>query len=194
MNSWIVKYFHAALAAHGLLTVRFNFPYTEGRLRLLRRPDKRETLVESYRRVIDDAQNSQWHPHSLLLGGISLGAAVASHVVSDGPEIPDVKGLFFLNYPLHKPGNPDARGDKHLANIHKPMLFIAGTRDFYAQPKALNSTLSTLGTRGQIHWVEGGDHAFNRGKGKGVHRATLREIVDEITVWINSIPLSSGSH
>lgn len=194
MNSPIVKYFHAALAANGFLTVRFNFPYTEGRLRLLRRPDKREALVECYRKVIDDVRNSRWHPRNLILGGISLGAAVASHVVSDGPDIPDVKGLFFLNYPLHKPGNSEARGDKHLAKIQKPMLFVAGTRDFYAEPKALRSTLSTLGTRASIHWVEGGDHAFNRGKGKGVHKATLQEIVDVLTGWANSTQASTKSH
>jgi uncharacterized protein len=186
MNSSIVSYFHRALAAHGFLTVKFNFPYAEGRARLLRKPDRRDALVECYRRVVEDARKSQWKPSNLFLGGISLGAAVASHVVSDGPNIPEIKGLFFLSYPLHPPGMPDTRGDKHLHKIAKPMLFVSGTRDPYAEPKALRSTVSSLGDKAQAHWIENGDQAFNKHKGKAIYTKTLREIVETIAQWVDS--------
>jgi uncharacterized protein len=186
MNSPLVTYFHSALAAQGFLTVRFNFPYAEGRLRLLSKPDNKGALVDCYSKVVESVAESEWKPRNMFLGGISLGAAIASHVASDGPNIPDVKGLFFLSYPLHRPGMPDARGDRHLHKIPKPMLFVAGTRDPYAEPKALKSTLSILGARAQVYWVEGANNAFDKRKGKAIYSKTLREIVETITQWVHS--------
>jgi uncharacterized protein len=187
MDSYLVRYFHSALAVQGFLTVRFNFSYAEGRARLLRKPDKKTDLVECYRRVIEDAQKSQWKPRNLFLGGIALGAAVASHIIADGPDIPAVKGLFFLSYPIHRPGKTELRADTHLHEISKPMLFISGTRTIYAEPEILKSTLTELGDRAQVYWVENGDHKFDKLKGKTIYSKTLREIVETITQWVHSM-------
>jgi uncharacterized protein len=186
MNSPLVKYFHSTLAGQGFLTVRFNFPYAERRLRLLHKPDKKTDLVECYRKVIEDAQKSQWKPRNLFLGGIGLGAAVASHIIADGPDIPAVKGLFFLSYPVHRPGRTEQRADRHLQKISKPMLFVSGTRTIYAEPKALKSTLSQLGDKAEAYWVENADHKFDKLKGKAIYSKTLREIVETITQWVHS--------
>lgn len=186
MNSSLVSYFHSGLAARGFLTVKFNFPYTEGRWRLARKPDRTEVLVECYRRVVEETLKSVWKPKGLFLGGVSMGAAVASHVVADGADIPGVKGLFFLSYPLHRPGNLDVLGDKHLYKISLPMIFIAGTRDVYAEPKRMRSVVSRLGSRAQVHWLEGADHSFNKHKGKAIYSKTLMEIVQIIDSWIDS--------
>lgn len=186
MNSRLVSYFHSGLAAHGFLTVKFNFPYSEGRWRLLRKLDRTEVLVNCYERVVEETRESEWRPKNLFLGGVSMGAAVASHVVADGPEIAGLKGVFFLSYPLHRAGIPDILGDKHLLRISQPMIFITGTRDINAQPKALKSSMSRLGTRTQISWVEGADQSFNKHKGKAIHSKTLREIVQTLANWVNS--------
>ncbi len=194
MNSPIIKYFHTGLATRGFLTVRFNFPFAEGRVRILRRPDRKDMLVNCYKAVLDDARKSQWHPHSMFLGGISLGAAVASHVISDGPDIAEVKGLFFLSYPIHKPGNTRVRGDTHLSKIRLPTLFVSGTRDFYADPRVVKETISSIGTNAEVRWVEGGDNTFNRGKGKGEHKATLEEVADMLTEWMSSVRPAGRPH
>jgi len=186
MNSSLISYFHSGLAAHGLLTVKFNFPYAEGRWRFARKPDRTEVLVECYKRVVEETRKSEWKPKTLFLGGVSMGAAVASHVVADGAEMPGLKGLFFLSYPFHRAGSPDVMGDRHLHKISKPMIFISGTRDIYAQPKAVESAVSRLGARAQIHWVEGADRSFNKHKGKAIYSKTLREIVHTIDAWISS--------
>jgi predicted alpha/beta-hydrolase family hydrolase len=34
-----------------------------------------------------------------------------------------------FGYPLHPPGKPDQRRDKHLPSITQPMLFLHGARD-----------------------------------------------------------------
>src|SRR5207249_11301458 len=94
MNSSLVDYFHSGLASHGFLTVKFNFPYAEGRWRFARKPDRTEVLVNCYKRVVEETRRSE-KPKGLFLGGISMGAAVASHVVADGGGIPGIRGLFF---------------------------------------------------------------------------------------------------
>lgn len=116
-----------------------------------------------------------------------MGAAVASHVVADGAHIPGVKGLFFLSYPLHRPGSIEVLGDKHLHKISQPMIFIAGTKDIYAEPKAMRLVVSQLGTRAQIHWLEGADHSFNKHKGNAIYSKTLKEIVQTLHDRIDSL-------
>ena len=186
MDSLLIDYFHSGLASHGFLTVKFNFPYAEARWRFARRPDQTEVLVECYRRVVEETRKSEWKANSFFLGGISMGAAVGSHVVAEGSDIPEVKGLFFLSYPLHRPGSPDMIGDKHLNKISHPMIFVAGTKDIYAEPKSLTKAVSRLGERAQIHWVEGADSSFNKHKGKAIYSKTLREIVQTLAQWVDS--------
>ena len=180
MNSSLVGYFHSGLAALGFLTVKFNFPYAEGRWRLARKPDRTEVLVDCYRRVVEETRKSKWKPRNLFLGGVSMGAAVASHVVADRPEIAGLTGVFFLSYPLHRPGDSDILGDKHLQKISLPMIFVAGTKDINARPKALKSAVSRLGARTQIHWVEGADQSFNKHKGTAIYSKSLEEIVQTL--------------
>jgi uncharacterized protein len=186
MNSSLVSYFHSGLATHGFLTVKFNFPYAEGRWRFSRKPDRTEVLVECYRRIVQETHKSDWKPKTIFLGGVSMGAAIASHVIADRAHIPGIKGLFFLGYPLHRPGNPDVLGDRHFRKISEPMIFVAGTRDLYAEPNAVKSVVSHLGDRAQIHWIDGGDSSFNKHKGKAIYWKTLREIVQTLDNWANS--------
>lgn len=185
MSSSLVSYFHSGLAAQGFLTVKFNFPYAEGRWRFARKPDRTEHLVNCYKRVVEETRRSE-KPKGLFLGGISMGAAVASHVVADGGGIPGIRGLFFLSYPLHRPGSPDKPGDEHLHKISQPMIFVAGTKDIYAETKTMKSVILRLGARAQIHWVEGADRTFNKHKGREIYSKTLREIVQTLQDWVNS--------
>lgn len=115
-----------------------------------------------------------------------MGAAIASHVVADRARIPELRGLFFLNYPFHRPATPEIIGDAHFSKISAPMIFIAGTRDIYAQPKAVKSAVSRLGARARIHWVEGADRNFNKHKGRAIYSKTLEDIVQILVGWINS--------
>ncbi len=172
MNSSNISYLHEELARRGFLTVKFNFPFAEGRARFLKRSNSKNVLVESYRRVVEAVRESEWKPKNLYLGGISLGAAVASHVVSDGPAPIGVRGLFFLAYPLNLPRKPDAVTDSHLDKISIPMLFVSGTRDIYADERTLKSTVSRLGSKAQLHLVYA-DHGFNRRSGMTLYSKTL---------------------
>jgi uncharacterized protein len=182
MSSRFITFFHVEMARRGLLTVKFNFPYMEPRWRLARTPNPKEVLVRCYRRVLDEVR-SQHHPEKLIIGGLSMGAAVASHTVADKPGRSDVDGLFYFSYPIHRPGKPEELGVKHLFQISKPMLFISGTRDPNARPEQLKDLISKLGPSARLHLIEDGDRSFDPRKGRAIYFKTLDRAATILEDW-----------
>ena len=148
--------------------MRFNFPYTEaGR----RAPDPQPRLGACWQAVAEVVAKDAPKP---FLGGKSLGGRIASHVVADGFP---AGGLVFLGYPLHPPGKPERIRDAHLFRIEAPMLFLQGTRDPFAMPELLHSTVKTLPSA-SLFEIEGGDHSF-KVKGRSAQDVTA-ELVEAI--------------
>jgi len=164
-----------ALADAGVGVVRFNFPYAEARRRV---PDRQATLETCYRAVADAVRPLA---SALFLGGRSMGGRIASHLAETGYRC---RGLVFLSYPLHPPGQPQRLRDRHLYAIRVPMLFIQGTRDAFARPELLSSVLGKL-PAATLHSVEGADHSMKiprRGP-----EDVLSEIAAAITGWIRRV-------
>jgi predicted alpha/beta-hydrolase family hydrolase len=156
LNSAFLVEMSEGLAARGLASLRFNFPYTENRRRI---PDLAPTLEACYQAVA--RRGAQLFPGGLFLGGKSMGGRIASQMVAHlSNEVIPVRGLIFLGYPLHPPGKQDKLRDQHLYDLRVPMLFIEGTRDAFAEPKLLQGVLDRLGDRARVHWIDGGDHSF----------------------------------
>lgn len=150
MNTRLLIDVAEGLSARGIAAVRFNFPYTEvGR----RRPDPQRRLEACYRSVVDAVGAETG---AVFLGGKSMGGRIASHIVANGVE---ARGLVFLGYPLHPPGQPERIRDAHLRNIRCPMLFLQGSRDAFATPELLARTIRSL-PNAELVEVRGGDHSF----------------------------------
>ena len=180
MYSPFITYFHRGLAERGYLTVKFNFPYMEARRKI---PDKREILEASYRQVVDEVKASRYRPRRIFVGGKSMGGRIASQVVASGL---DVEGLFFLGYPLHRPGRPEMLRDEHLYRIDRPMLFLSGTNDQFAKRELLEGVVSKLGGKAEIHWIEGGDHSFDTRHGKDALVKTYGEALETLDAWLRA--------
>jgi hypothetical protein len=162
------------LAAEGIETFRFNFPYSEaGR----KAPDKQEKLEACYWGVAKTVAETS---DPLFLGGGSMGGRIASHIVSDGFP---AAGLVFQSYPLHPPGKPERLRVAHLARIAVPMLFISGTRDSFATGDLLESTVKDL-SKATLHRIEGADHGL-KVKGR-TQQDVLAEVVATIVAWIST--------
>lgn len=167
--------FSEAIAARGIGVVRFNFPYAEARRRA---PDRQAVLEACYTAV---ARQVASHADRLLVGGRSMGGRIASHIVADGFP---AAGLVFLSYPLHPPGQPDRLRDAHLYKITRPMLFLQGTRDAFAQPHLLQRTLARLPTA-TLHPVEGADHGL-RVRGRTTDEV-IAELADATVAWLSRL-------
>lgn len=145
------------LAAKGVATVRFQFPYMEaGR----RSPDRTPVLESTWRAVIDAARDPKTR---LVVGGRSMGGRIASMVVAAGVPV-DALALFA--YPLHAPGKPDHPRTEHLPAIKRPTLFVSGTNDAFGSAEELRSAVKKL-KGAKLHVLDRADHGFSVPKSSG---------------------------
>jgi uncharacterized protein len=143
-----------ALAAVGIATFRYNFPYSEyGRGR-----DPNPVCVETARSACS-AANKVASDLTLLAGGHSFGGRMTSMAQSES-AIDGVRGLVFFSFPLHPPGKPGTERADHLSQIKIPMLFLTGSRDEFATGDLLPRVVKGLGKRSTLHLVDTGDHGF----------------------------------
>ncbi len=159
-SAFMVDFAHA-LSALGVDVVTFNFLYTEQGRRI---PDRAPALEACYRAVIDAVHaNADTARRALFIGGKSMGGRIATQVAAADPQL-RLAGLVLLGYPLHPPGKPSERRDKHLPAIARPMLFVQGTRDAFGTPDELTPIASTLQPAPTVHVVAHGDHSFKLSK------------------------------
>ena len=169
------------MRAHGLHTVRFNFPYRE---RKSSRPDPMPKLTACIAAVVEHARR-ELSPKRLIIGGRSMGGRAASVLASQGFEC---DGLLLLAYPLHPPGRPEQLRSAHLPDIRIPVLCINGTRDDFCTPSLMKDVLTTLGKNWRMYWIEGADHSFHVLKSSGRNDSAVMQEIGVVTSdWLTSI-------
>ena len=170
------------LAAKGIATLRYQFPYME---RGSRRPDVPRLAQATVRAAV--ARAAQLAPGMpLLAGGKSFGGRMTSQAQAVAP-LAGVRGLAFLGFPLHPAGRPSEERATHLFEVGVPMLFLQGTRDELAEQALLQATVERLGERGTLHWLESADHSFHvpaRSGRKDVE--VMAEAIDALVHWVDA--------
>lgn len=169
------------LAARGVATLRYQFPYAEaGRSR----PDRQPRLLATVRAAMEAATNAL--PHlPLFAGGKSMGGRMTSLAASEPPGLADgIRGLAFFGFPLHAAGRPGTERADHLAHVELPMLFLQGTRDALANLELLRPICTDLGPRATLHAIDGADHGFHVLKRTGrTDDDVLDELADTFLRW-----------
>ena len=168
----------------------FDFPYTEQKRRL---PDRKPVLESCYRSVIAHIRSSAPSAsHLLFIGGKSMGGRIATEIAAADNDLP-VAGLVLLGYPLHPPGRPAQRRDAHLPSVHRPMLFVQGSRDPFGSPDELEPVLSSLSPAATVHVVAGGDHSLKISRADGAsQRAVFEGLHDTIVSWIRKVAATTA--
>ncbi len=171
----------AGAASHlgkaGINTLRFAFPYAaEGK----KSPNVDPVLEEAWLEVIRQVRE-QVQPARLVIGGKSLGGRIASNILADDAGLAD--GIVFLGFPLHAPGRHSDERAAHLSRIHKPMLFIQGTRDPLAS-RDLITGVAKKQKQAALHIIDKADHSF-RVPGRDSD-TVIEEIAKIIAVWTES--------
>lgn len=165
------------LAARGIATLRYQFPYMEKKTRRPDPPKIAEACVHAA--VAEAARLASGLP--LIAGGKSFGGRMTSQAQAAEP-LPGVRGLAFLGFPLHPAGKPASERGEHLARVRIPMLFLQGTRDKLAEPKLLRPLCKKL--RAQLHETADADHSFHVPARSGRTDAEVRaEIADALAAW-----------
>jgi predicted alpha/beta-hydrolase family hydrolase len=174
-HPWMIRVADG-LAARGLRVVTFDFPYVESGRRVPDRgPDLEAAFASMWTSVRDEGP--------MFAGGKSMGGRIASQVAAQQGLDPAPAGLVFFGYPLHPPGKPDQRRDRHLPRISAPMLFLHGTRDPFGSPDEMRALVSAL-PGATLELIEGGDHSLVAPKRQNPAGASLERALDVAASWV----------
>jgi len=176
------------LAARGIATLRYQFPYME---KGSHRPDPPRIAHAAVRAAA--AKALELAPDlPLFAGGRSFGGRMTSQAQALDP-LPHVRGLAFLGFPLHPAGKPGIERAAHLADIAVPMLFVSGERDALAELDLLRPVVAALGDRATLHLVAFADHSFKVAAKSGRTAAeTEAEALDALTAWLTPLARRPG--
>jgi uncharacterized protein len=171
------------LAERGVASLRYQFPYME---RGSKRPDSPKMAQAAVRAAVTDA--ARLVPGlPLIAGGKSYGARMTSQAQSDAP-LDGVRGLVFLGFPLHPPGQPSDTRAEHLSRVEILMLFLQGMRDEFADLEYLKPLVKRLGGRATLKLFENADHSFHVPLKSGRTDAeVMTELLDTLAGWIEKL-------
>jgi hypothetical protein len=176
------------LAERSITTLRYQFPYME---QGSKRPDAPKLAQATVGAAVMEA--ARLAPEvALFAGGKSFGGRMTSQAEA-AATLPSVRGLIFLGFPLHPPGNPSDDRAKHLFEVKVPMLFLQGTRDEFAHLDLLEPLVRQLGAGATLRLFEEADHSFHVPSRTGRKDSEIRtELLDALAAWIETV-ISNGS-
>jgi len=173
-HPWM-RYVASELDKRGVRVVTFDFPYmAEGRKIPDRAPVLEAAFADRWKQVAASAEGPMY------AGGKSMGGRIASQVAAKGGLSPAPAGLIFFGYPLHPPGKPDQRRDRHLPDIAVPMLFLHGTRDPFGTRDEMRELIDELPSA-TLTMVDGGDHSLLVRRGTPMSA----DILDSVREWMS---------
>ena len=163
--------------------LRFQFPYME---QGSKRPDTPPLAQAAVRAAaLEAARLAPDLP--LFAGGKSFGGRMTSQAQAASP-LPGVRGLVFLGFPLHPPGEPSTQRAKHLFEVQVPMLFLQGTRDDFAKLELLEPLCNELGPRATLKLFPDADHSFHVPARTGRKDSQIRdELLDTVADWVGKV-------
>ena len=168
------------LAARGIATLRYQFPYME---KGSKRPDPPGIAHAAVRAAAAEARKIA-PDLPLFAGGRSFGGRMTSQTQAGSP-LPGVRGLGFLGFPLHPAGKPGIERAEHLSRVEVPMLFVSGARDALAEMDLLGPVIANLGDRATLHVVADADHSLKVPAKSGRTAAEAEaEALDAMAEWM----------
>lgn len=176
-HPWMVRV-AKGLAARGVTVVTFNFPYVDAMRRV---PDPAPVLEKAFADVWATASSGT--TGRFYAGGKSMGGRIGSQAAAQKLLHPAPAGLVFFGYPLHPPGKPAQRRDRHLPEIAARMLFLQGARDPFATPDEMRDLVARL-PNAQLEIIEDGDHSLVRPKRADPRGASIDQALDLVAAWI----------
>jgi len=180
----------AELAGRGIATLRYQFPYME---QGSKRPDAPRLAQATVRAAVTEAARLL-SGLPLFAGGKSFGGRMTSQAQAASP-LPGVRGLIFLGFPLHPPGQPSEKRAEHLFDVEVPMLFLQGSCDEFAELGLLQPLVQKLGARATLKLFEEANHSFHVPARSGRKDPEVRnEMLDILADWVQKVLSNSLLH
>jgi predicted alpha/beta-hydrolase family hydrolase len=174
----LVEQLSAALAAAGVATLRFNYPYSERGRGMDPEPVRLATVRAAAALAAEHAAGLP-----LFAGGHSMSGRMFTLAQSKEP-IAGVRGLVCFAFPLHS-GAPDVKRAEHLRQLTLPLLFLSGTRDKMAERSLFTQVAAELPTA-TLHWIETADHSFAPLKSRTSSEPVFEELARLTVAWMRA--------
>jgi len=168
----VMRSLASTLNAHGIATLRFQFPYMDKKSK---RPDKPSVAVATIAAAVKTAAK-KCPKLPIFAGGKSFGGRMTTTAASLG-QLENVRGILCFGFPLHPPKVPSLDRAEHLKQVGIPTLWIQGTRDDLADLKLIRKVVKAHHTWLKLHVIEGANHSFEVLKSSG---RTADEVMSEI--------------
>ena len=169
-----------ALAAAGVATFRYNYPYSEkggGGM------DGEKVRLSTVRAAVAAAA-PQARSLPLFAGGHSMSGRMTS-MAAAGEPLDGLRGIVFFAFPLHPAGKPGTERAAHLEKVTVPMLFLSGPRDALAELPLLEPEVTKLGKRATLHLVDTADHGFRvRKRSRSSTEPVMEELARVAASWM----------
>lgn len=159
------------LAAEGVATFRYNYPYSDAGQGGM--DTERVRLATVRAAVVAAGKAAPDLPR--FAGGHSMSGRMTTLAVSKG-MIESLYGIVAYAFPLHQSGRPGTTRAQHLAEVDVPILFLSGDRDRMARLDLLRGAVDELAEEAHLHALEGADHGYKVLKRSG---RTIEEVLDE---------------
>ena len=104
---------------------------------------------------------------------------MASHMILELEDQNDVKGVFYLGFPLHSPKKVATTRAEHLDKISIPQLFLQGSNDKLAEVSLIKEVSDGL-TKSTFVLFDYADHSFNIPKRNGGNLQVTKEKLAEV--------------
>jgi predicted alpha/beta-hydrolase family hydrolase len=186
MDAPALARFAEALAAAGVPSLRFHYPYrSAGR----RAPDRAPVLAAATRQAAAElVRRAKLPPERVVLGGRSMGGRYCSLLAADPDDPFPGLGLVLLGYPLHPPGKPDRARSEHFPRLRLPVLFVSGDRDTLARADLLEEHARLIPGPVTLHWVPTADHGFRPLRREGhTFDGVLDDAAAETVTWVRAL-------
>ncbi len=172
------------LAADGIASARFEFPYMAERRNggKKRPPPRAEKLIPVFLDVL--AEILPVSEGRVLIGGKSMGGRIAAMVGGEEALAPRVVGVACLGYPFHAPGKPEAMRLDPLTGARVPVLILQGERDPFGNRSEVNAL--NLPASVNVIYLSDGDHDLApRGRAEATRTGNLREAAAAIAGFLD---------
>lgn len=178
----------AGLAARGIATLRYQFPFMEAGSKRADRPEVAHAAV----RAAVACAALRLPGMRLIAGGKSFGGRMTSQAQAVSPMA--VQGLAFIGFPLHPAGKPSITRADHLSALSLPTLFLQGTNDKLAEVPLIEPVVEAMGPAATLRLVKDADHSFHVPKRTGrTDPDVLNEILDVFAAWTITLPYGASA-
>jgi predicted alpha/beta-hydrolase family hydrolase len=184
LDDALIQRVQLALTDRKCLTLRFNFPFAEGKRR--KRVDDVAVLRRSFRAAIAVlGRDPAATPGHLFLGGFGLGAQIAADLAA---ELLPIDGACLFGYPLHPAGEPDNIRAESLYRVVSPMLFVQGAHDPRCEIDSLRRTLGRVGAPINLHVSKRvGENLRPLENTQEENDAVFDEVFNTLSNWLSKI-------